>query len=470
MKNLTLKNMAQACNGTLVLPEGMRSEELEHKETTSVVIDSRKVTKDGMFVAVKGERQDGHSFIPAVAQAGVLGVICEREPEGCEIPYILVEDSLTAFRKIAAFYREQLSIPVVGITGSVGKTSTKEFIASVLSQKFKVCKTQKNFNNEIGLPKTLLQLTADHTAAVIEMGMSHFGEISRLSQTAQPTIGVITNIGYSHIENLKTQEGILKAKMEILDGMAEDAPLIVNGDDPLLRPLKQGLTRPVYTYGIQNQDADAWATDIEEQDGTTTFSLHSKQLGTFAVTLPCIGVHNVMNAMAAFCVGRCADLSPQQICEALAQYHTVGFRQNITKRGAYTVLADCYNASPDSMKAALSVLDQLPCEGRRVAVLGDMELGEMSQQLHELVGTMAAASKVQQLFCYGDQALHIARAASNLGASAFHTDDRVELCCAVRAYLRPGDVILFKASRGMRLEDCIAEIFRQEESRHAVLD
>ena len=149
MKNLTLKNMAQACNGTLVLPEGMSSEELEHRETTSVVIDSRKVTKDGMFVAVKGERQDGHSFIPAVAQAGVLGVICEREPEGCEIPYILVEDSLTAFRRIAAFYREQLSIPVVGITGSVGKTSTKEFIASVLSQKFKVCKTQKNFNNEI---------------------------------------------------------------------------------------------------------------------------------------------------------------------------------------------------------------------------------------------------------------------------------------------------------------------------------
>ena len=344
-------------------------------------------------------------------------------------------------------------------------------IALVLAAKYHTLKTAGNLNNEIGLPKTLLQLTADHTAAVIEMGMSHFGEISRLSQTAQPTIGVITNIGYSHIENLKTQEGILKAKMEILDGMAEDAPLIVNGDDPLLRPLKQGLTRPVYTYGIQNQDADAWATDIEEQDGTTTFSLHSKQLGTFAVTLPCIGVHNVMNAMAAFCVGCCADLSPQQICEALAQYHTVGFRQNITKRGAYTVLADCYNASPDSMKAALSVLDQLPCEGRRVAVLGDMlELGEMSQQLHELVGTMAAASKVQQLFCYGDQALHIARAASNLGASAFHTDDRVELCCAVRAYLRPGDVILFKASRGMRLEDCIAEIFRQEESRHAVLD
>ena len=181
MKNLTLKNMAQACNGTLVLPEGMSSEELEHRETTSVVIDSRKVTKDGMFVAVKGERQDGHSFIPAVAQAGVLGVICEREPEGCEIPYILVEDSLTAFRRIAAFYREQLSIPVVGITGSVGKTSTKEFIASVLSQKFKVCKTQKNFNNEIGLPMTVLSIRPEDEAAVLEMGISDFGEMSRLT-------------------------------------------------------------------------------------------------------------------------------------------------------------------------------------------------------------------------------------------------------------------------------------------------
>ena len=436
---------------------------------TEICTDTRTLQPGCLFLALKGASFDGHDFVERAIAAGAVAAVTERQIADC--PCLVVADTGRALLQIAAWYRSQFHPILVGVTGSVGKTTTKEMIALVLAAKYHTLKTAGNLNNEIGLPKTLLQLTADHTAAVIEMGMSHFGEISRLSQTAQPTIGVITNIGYSHIENLKTQEGILKAKMEILDGMAEDAPLIVNGDDPLLRPLKQGLTRPVYTYGIQNQDADAWATDIEEQDGTTTFSLHSKQLGTFAVTLPCIGVHNVMNAMAAFCVGRCADLSPQQICEALAQYHTVGFRQNITKRGAYTVLADCYNASPDSMKAALSVLDQLPCEGRLVAVLGDMlELGEMSQQLHELVGTMAAASKVQQLFCYGDQALHIARAASNLGASAFHTDDRVELCCAVRAYLRPGDVILFKASRGMRLEDCIAEIFRQEESRHAVLD
>ena len=239
MKNLTLKNMAQACNGTLVLPEGMRSEELEHRETTSVVIDSRKVTKDGMFVAVKGERQDGHSFIPAVAQAGVLGVICEREPEGCEIPYILVEDSLTAFRRIAAFYREQLSIPVVGITGSVGKTSTKEFIASVLSQKFKVCKTQKNFNNEIGLPMTVLSIQPEDEAAVLEMGISDFGEMTRLTEIAKPDYCVITNIGQCHLENLGSREGILKAKTEIFKSMNPDGYVFLTGEDDLLATVKK---------------------------------------------------------------------------------------------------------------------------------------------------------------------------------------------------------------------------------------
>ncbi len=261
MKNLTLKNMAQACNGTLVLPEGMRSEELEHRETTSVVIDSRKVTKDGMFVAVKGERQDGHSFIPAVAQAGVLGVICEREPEGCEIPYILVEDSLTAFRRIAAFYREQLSIPVVGITGSVGKTSTKEFIASVLSQKFKVCKTQKNFNNEIGLPMTVLSIQPEDEAAVLEMGISDFGEMTRLTEIAKPDYCVITNIGQCHLENLGSREGILKAKTEIFKSMNPDGCVFLNGEDDLLATVKKPWKNEIIRFGMSKKDA-VYATDV----------------------------------------------------------------------------------------------------------------------------------------------------------------------------------------------------------------
>lgn len=194
--------------------------------------------------------------------------------------------------------------------------------------------------------------------------MSHFGEISRLSRTAEPCIGVITNIGYSHIENLKTQEGIRQAKLEIQDGMAEDAPLVVNGDDPLLAPLKKELSRPVITYGMHSDKADVRAVEIQRQAQSTAFSIRTEDGKTYPVELPCAGDHNVMNALAAFCVGRLAGIAPEQICKALAQYHTVGLRQNIYRRGAYTIIADCYNASPDSMKAALTVLRDLPCKGR----------------------------------------------------------------------------------------------------------
>ena len=304
------------------------------------------------------------------------------------------------------------------------------------------------------------------------MGMSHFGEISRMARTAEPSIGVITNIGYSHIENLKTQEGIRQAKLEIQDGMAADAPLVVNGDDPLLAPLKRELSRPVITYGMHSEKADVRAADVERKAQSTSFSILAQDGSTYPVELPCAGDHNVMNALAAFCVGRLAGIAPEQICKALEQYHTVGLRQNIYRRGAYTIIADCYNASPDSMKAALTVLRDLPCKGRRIAVLGDMlELGEMSRQLHTLVGDMAAESEVDALFCYGKESFYLAQRAAMQEVAVYHTEDKRELCRVFRQYLRPNDVILFKASRGMHLEDCIDVIFEQEEDAdHAVLD
>jgi UDP-N-acetylmuramoyl-tripeptide--D-alanyl-D-alanine ligase len=344
-------------------------------------------------------------------------------------------------------------------------------IALVLSAAFTTLKTQGNLNNEIGLPKTLLHLAPEHAAAVIEMGMSHFGEIHRLSCTTQPTIGVITNIGFSHIENLGSQEGILKAKLEILDGMQPDAPLVLNADDPHLAPLAGQLDRPVYTYGLETKTADVSAEDVEEGDNETTFVITTKTGERYPVVLPCVGTHNVMNALAAFCVGRICDIAPSTICGALANYQPIPFRQNIEQRGPYTVIADCYNASPDSMRAALYVLRQMKGEGRRVAVLGDMlELGNLSPKLHSMVGDMAAASHLDQLFCYGTQSISIAKTAAAGGTSVFHTEDQTELCSAIRAYLRPGDVLLFKASRGMHLEDCMEEIFRQEESVHAAVE
>lgn len=438
-------------------------------EITEICTDTRNLPEGCLFLALKGTHFDGHTFAKRAVESGAAAVVTEYDIEGC--PCLVVADTRRALLQIAAYYRSKFSPVLVGVTGSVGKTTSKEMIALVLSSAYNTLKTQGNLNNEIGLPKTLLELDSKHEAAVIEMGMSDFGEIHRLSCTTQPTIGVITNIGFSHIENLKSQEGILQAKLEILDGMAEDAPLVVSGDDPFLAPLKEKLSRPVYTYGIENENADVRAADIVSEDGSISFTVIDKGEETCRVTLPCVGLHNVLDALGAYCAGRLADIEPQKIAEALGNYKTVGFRQNIEQHGTYTLIVDCYNASPDSMKAALHVLKEMKSSGRKAAVLGDMlELGDLSRKLHEIVGAMTPASGADQIFCYGKQAKYIAKAASEGGASVFHTEDKTELCSAIRAYLRPGDLILFKASRGMHLEDCIKEIFRQEDEQNAVLD
>lgn len=460
MEKLTLTEIVDALGTTLPV----------EAEITEISTDTRNLPEGCLFLALRGTHFDGHAFAKRAVESGAAAVVTEYEIEDC--PCLVVDNTRLALLRIAAYYRSKFSPILVGVTGSVGKTTSKEMIALVLSAKYNTLKTQGNLNNEIGLPKTLLELDSHHEAAVIEMGMSNFGEIHRLSCTTQPTIGVITNIGFSHIENLKSQEGILKAKLEILDGMADDAPLVVSADDPFLAPLKNELLpRPVYTYGIENEDADVRAVDIESDDSSISFTVIDKGKETCRVTLPCVGLHNVLDALGAYCTGRLADIEPEKIAEALGKYKTVGFRQNIEQHGTYTLIVDCYNASPDSMKAALHVLREMKSSGRKAAVLGDMlELGDLSRKLHEIVGDMSLVSGADQIFCYGKNAKYIAKTAAKGGASVFHTEDKTELCSAIRAYLRPGDLILFKASRGMHLEDCIKEIFRQEDEQDAVLD
>lgn len=460
MEKLTLTEIVEALGTTSPV----------EAEITEISTDTRNLPEGCLFLALRGTHFDGHAFAKRAVESGAAAVVTEYEIEDC--PCLVVDNTRLALLRIAAYYRSKFSPILVGVTGSVGKTTSKEMIALVLSAKYNTLKTQGNLNNEIGLPKTLLELDSHHEAAVIEMGMSNFGEIHRLSCTTQPTIGVITNIGFSHIENLKSQEGILKAKLEILDGMADDAPLVVSADDPFLAPLKNELLpRPVYTYGIENEDADVRAVDIESGDSSISFTVIDKGKETCRVTLPCVGLHNVLDALGAYCTGRLADIEPEKIAEALGKYKTVGFRQNIEQHGTYTLIVDCYNASPDSMKAALHVLREMKSSGRKAAVLGDMlELGDLSRKLHEIVGDMSLVSGADQIFCYGKNAKYIAKAAAKGGASVFHTEDKTELCSAIRAYLRPGDLILFKASRGMHLEDCIKEIFRQEDEQDAVLD
>ncbi|MCI8775820.1 MAG: UDP-N-acetylmuramoyl-tripeptide--D-alanyl-D-alanine ligase [Oscillospiraceae bacterium] len=439
------------------LAEVLKTECPIEAEITSISTDTREISENCLFIAIKGERFDAHDFIPEAIKSGAAAAVSEREIAGQ--PCLIVDSTRKALLDIAGFYRKRFTPFLVGITGSVGKTTTKEMIALVLSEKYETLKTQGNFNNEIGLPKTLFRLEKSHEAAVIEMGMSDFGEIERLSNTACPDMAVITNIGFSHIENLGSQEGILKAKLEILSGMSENSPLAVNGDDSYLSPLKQKLERPVYTFGIENEKCDFRGTEICESEDTTSFTV-SYPGGKIRAEIPCIGRHNVMNALAAFSVGTLAGLSPKEIVSALKKYKSDKMRQNIVKKGENTIIIDCYNASPDSMKASLKVLSSVKTDGRKIAVLGDMlELGKQSAALHTLVGEYVSNAKIDKLFCFGHESKFIAQKAAESGIDSEFTENKDELTNYLKSYIKPGDTVLFKASRGMKLEEIIEKLF-----------
>ncbi len=429
-------------------------------EITCISTDTRQLPEGCLFLALRGAKFDGHDFAAQAIEAGAAAVVTDTQIG--DLPCIVVENTGQALLDIGGYYRDLFDIPLVGVTGSVGKTTTKEMIACVLSEKFNTLKTAQNFNNEIGMPKTLFGLTKEHGAAVIEMGMNHFGEISRMSRSAKPTMAVITNIGYSHIEHLGSQEGILKAKLEMLEGMKDDAPLIVSADDPMLCDLPKKLERPVLTYSVSKEnssvDVDVYAEDIKEDDGVTTFTICHAENSILAV-LPTVGIHNVKNALAAYIVGILAGMTPQEIVCGLAKYQPTGNRQNIKEKNGQTVIADCYNASPDSMRAALSVLENYPCTGRKIAVLGDMlELGEHSDMLHAKVGEMAKDAEPDLLFCYGAASKNIA---ANAGTKAeiFCTEDADALTEKLRETLKEGDCVLFKASHGMHLETVIEILY-----------
>ncbi len=425
-------------------------------EITCISTDTRQLPEGCLFLALRGVKFDGHDFVEQAIAAGAAAAVTDTQIG--DLPCVVVPDTGQALLDIGRYYREMFDIPLVAVTGSVGKTTTKEMIACVLSESFCTLKTEKNFNNEIGMPKTLFGLTKEHGAAVIEMGMNHFGEISRMTRSAKPTLAVITNIGYSHIENLGSQEGILKAKLEVLEGMEETAPLIVSADDPMLCELKNMMERPVYTFSTQGNPADVSVEDIKEDDGVTTFTICHGEKSLLAV-LPAVGEHNVKNALAAYLVGTLAGMNEQDILCGLAKYQPTGMRQNIMEKNGQTVIADCYNASPDSMRAGLGVLGNFSCSGRKIAVLGDMlELGEHSGMLHAKVGEMAKNAGIDMLFCYGAAARGIAENAGNYVA-VFCTEDADELTEELRKTLGEGDCVLFKASHGMHLERIITALY-----------
>ncbi len=420
--------------------------------------DTRKITQGSLFIAIKGENFDGHDFIDKAFELGANAVISHKEID-TDKPVILVEDTRKALLSLARHNRLNIDALIVGVTGSVGKTSTKDMIACVLGAKYNTYKTKGNLNNDIGLPHSLLELDQSFNAAVIEMGMSNFGEIEVLSQATCPNIGVITNIGVSHIENLGSRDGILKAKMEIKSGLGCASPLVLNGDDDKLITVKGTVENPVMYYGIDNKDCAVYGKNIVQNGDQTEFDIvyEEKQ---YHAKIPTIGKHNVMNALCAFGVARLAGIDTDKIISAFMDYKPSGMRQNIVKHNGYTVIEDCYNASPDSMKASLSVLHDINCDGKRIAVLGDMlELGEYSEKAHENVGKVVVESGADVLFCYGKQAKYIAKGAQESNVQIKCFEDINELVDELYKTVSKGDVVVFKASHGMHLEKAIEGLY-----------
>lgn len=436
----------------------MGSATLSDAEISDICIDSRSISPGCLFFAIKGENFDGHDFVRTVLDMGAAAAVCSRAVNGVEKPIIMVKDTRIALMQLAAYNRAKYDIPVVGLTGSVGKTTTKNMIAAVLSTQYNTLATEGNLNNDIGVPRMCLRMNSSHDAAVLEMGMSHFGEISRLTKIVQPTVGLITNIGVSHIENLGSREGILKAKLEILDGMKENAPLVVNGDDDMLVSGTELLTRRVIMYGIENENADCRAVDIVQTEQSISFKLKYRQ-ASYNVELPVIGLHNVYNALAAFVCGVLAGVKPAMCVEGLRGYVPDGRRQKIVNKYSMTFIEDCYNASPDSISASLAVLQGMKCRGRRIAVLGDMlELGSYTRKAHHECGVLAARRDVDILLAYGTNAIYYIEGAGADVKSRLY-DDKKTLAEDLAGILREGDTVLFKASRGMKLEEVIEKLY-----------
>ena len=427
----------------------------ENRQISSVSTDTRAIEKGALFVALQGERFDGNDFIPAAAKSGAAAALSDL-PIGSvhtDIPVIYVGNTREALLRLARNYRDKFDINLCAVTGSVGKTSTKDMIYAVLSAKYKTLRTEQNYNNEIGLPRTLFGLDESYKAAVIEMGMSDRGEIFALSRTAHPNLSVITNIGYCHIENLKTRENILAAKLEVVDGMKKGSPIILFGDDEYLGKVK--LRRKIIRYGFGTGN-DVYADNIVHTAGGEKFNLHYDGK-VYSAEVPDAGNHHILNAMAAFCVGIEYGMTPEEIIPAFMEYKSSGMRQRIEKHGDITAILDCYNASPTSMESSLSVLGAM--NGRRIAVLADMlELGEMSGELHR--GLADAVEKNSDLcFLYGKEMKVLRNELEKRGFSVFHSENKDELSELLKNNLTAGDTVLFKGSRGMKTEEIAQKVF-----------
>ncbi len=470
---ITMSELAEMCGGTLCLVGGESDRDIQF---SSVCTDSREAGKDSLFVALDGARVDGHDYIGAALSLGGECILCERIPEALtnqKYAALVVEDTLKAIGELAKAYDKRLDSKKVAITGSVGKTTTKEFVAAVLSESLKLHKTEGNYNSTIGMPLSLLTMRDDTQVSVLEMGMSNRGEIEYLSRIAQPDISIITNIGSSHMEYLGSRENISRAKLEIVKGMKKGGTVLLNGDEPLLRN-REELAGCSYRYVGFSEDCHYLAKNYRYSKGYTFFDIEHDGVTVKDVCINTLGHHNVYAAMFAYAVGNSMGLSDEVILRGLRNFRAAAMRQDIYDIGGITVIEDCYNASPESMRAALAVLDEasaLKKTGRMVAVLGDMyELGSGEPEFHESIGVDFARRGGKALFTFGNLADMIAQGALNGGLdeeNIFRNNDvnRPEVTAEMLLReLKAGDTLLVKASRGARAERIIAYLKEHQDS------
>lgn len=453
MEPITLSEVLTAVNGRL-----LGSFDNGNIQVSAVDTDSRNMSTGSLFVPLVGERFDGHDYIVRALKSGAYGTLTSRELDHYDPDkfYVLVEDTILALGQLAHYYRHKFDVKVVAVTGSVGKTTTKDMIASVLSEKFNVLKTEGNFNNNIGVPKTLFRLNRHHDMAVVEMGMNHLGEIDYLSRMANPDVAVISNIGDAHIENLGSRENTLRAKSEIFNGMNGKGVAVLNGDDSLLRTLNGQLSQQILWYG-GDQSNDFRCLRLDEGfDDHMVMEAKAPQ-GSWSQYIPSLGSYMIYSVLSAAAVGSWFGMTTEEIRKGVISFVPTRMRMEILRRGNnITILNDTYNANPQSMRSAVDTLSKMPAQ-RRIAVLGDMlELGKLGPVLHEGVGRFVAQKGIDILITVGELAENICvGAGANPQTECYSRPDKEEAKAVLEQVVVPGTVVLFKASRGMHMEELV---------------
>lgn len=460
MKNLTLENITKACGGSLYYADGADME----AEARGVAIDSRLMQEGYVFVAINGAKVDGHSFIKEVLENGAMAAICEKLPDNPGGPCILVDNSVEALQALARYYRDQVDVKVVGITGSVGKTSTKEVVAGVLSKKYCTYKTEGNLNNTIGVPLTILRIRDNMDIAVVEMGINQFGEMSLLTGVAKPDIAIITNIGTCHLEYLNDRDGVLRAKTEIFEGLNQDGLVILCHDDDKLATVESvNGKRPVF-YGIDNEDSDYIATNIvyHELEGSD-FEVVCKDKSRFSASILLPGKHMVSNALVAVAVAKHFGMTTNEIVDGLADVHSIAGRNNVINLSNITIIDDCYNANPTSTMASIDTLQSI--SGSRVAVLGDMfELGKNEAKLHFDLGSYVAMHMIDKIVCIGKLSKNTYEGAMKAKAACVYYFETVEEALPeLLNIITKNDTVLCKASNGMNFKEIVNFLKEKDE-------